>query len=193
MESCHEPISKAGGDRSTHSDTHVIRVPHRIGHVVLSMALGSLGQGCFFESPLDPDASVRVDPAILGTWRCLGFDAEADSQPANFVVSRANDHRYAITVQQQGEVPGEYEAYASLIKGQAILNVRLPKATDPPKQWALARYSFLRTDVMQVQLVDDSKLKSVDSSSATLRRAFQKVYNQADLFWDYCVCVRVKP
>jgi hypothetical protein len=94
--------------------------------------------------------------------------------------------------QQDGDEPDHLEAYASVVKGQTLLNVRILEVRFPLKPWAVARYSFLRPNVLHVQLVEDSKLKGADASPESLRRAFEKVRGQPEVYGDYCVCVRVK-
>jgi hypothetical protein len=163
-----------------------------LGRKLLAIGLGLSGIGCFFDCPLDNEPKVRVDPTIVGTWRCLGFDAGPDSHPANFIVRQASERRYAIVFDEgDGEVE-DYEAYASTVSGQTILNVKVPKPKAGLKPWALARYSYLRPDVVLVQLVDETKLEGADRSPAVLRQTLQKVVGRSDSFGDYCVCVRVK-
>lgn len=159
---------------------------------MLPLVIALCCSGCFFESPLDADAKVPVDAAILGTWRCLGFDEGSDSKPVNFVVSRAGDRRYSIVMKQDGDDADQLDAYASLVKGQTVLNVRIRDVKFPLKPWAVARYSFLRANVVHVQLVDEDKLKEASSSPESFRRAFEAVADQADLYGDLCVCVSVK-
>jgi hypothetical protein len=167
-------------------------VSSSLGRALFCVAFGLSGNGCFFDCPLDAGATVRVDPTIIGTWRCLGFDAGPTSNPANFVVRQVDDHRYAIVFDEGDDEVEHYEAYASMVKGQTILNVRLPKPKAGLKPWALARYSFLRADVVQVQLVDETKLQGADRSPEVLRQALEKIQGQPDLYGDYCVCVRAK-
>jgi len=165
-------------------------VSERIQRVVVLLALLVGSNGCLFEAPLDVKPEVPIDAAILGTWRCIG-DERADAKPANFVVSRATDHRYNIVFQEDGEDTDTYEAYASVIKGQTLLNVRIP-SVPASKPWAIARCSLLRPNVVHVQLANDDKLKAADSTPASLRRALERALGNADVFEDYCVCVRVK-
>ena len=163
-------------------------VSNRIQRVVVLLALSACCSSCFFESPLDLKAEVPIDTGILGTWRCLG-DERADAKPANFVVSRATDYQYTILFQEEGEDTETYEAYASVIRGLTLLNVRVPSV---PKPWAIARYTLLRPNVVHVQLANDDKLKAADSTPASLRRALERALGNTDVFEDYCVCIRVK-
>jgi hypothetical protein len=163
-----------------------------MARAILSTAVAMTAGGCFFECPIDPTASVEVDRALLGTWRCLGFDAGPTSQPANFIVRAADDKHYVIVFDEGEGTVEEYSAHTSLVRGKVILNVRVPKPKAGLKPWTLARYSFLRRDVAQVELVDEDKLEGSDRSPASLRQAVEKVDEQGGLWGDYCVCVRVK-
>ena len=132
-----------------------------------------------------------VDRALVGAWRCLPFDQGPDSEAATFVVKAVDDYHYQITFDVDGDKTQEnHRAYASLIKSRPVLNVHMPDSKQPSKAWALARYSFLRHDVVEVQLVDDGNLKDADRSSQTLRRALEKAKASAGVYGDYCVCVR---
>jgi hypothetical protein len=159
---------------------------------ILCMGLACSASACFFDHPLDAEASVRVDSAILGTWRCLPFEADSDDKPEALVivVTAASDRRYKITFHSGDDKPAQFEAYASTVDGRPILNVRLPDARVPVKPWLLARYSFLRSDILHVEVVDETKLEGADRSSETLRRAFEKVHDRSDSYEDYCICIR---
>jgi hypothetical protein len=158
----------------------------------VSLFLGLQCQACFFDFPIDTKASVRVDATILGTWRCLGLDEAPDAKPANFVVSRLDNFRYSILFQEDADDPERYEAFASVVKGKTILNVRVLDAKADVKPWTLVTYSFLRRpDIVQLYMVDEKKLSGAGSSSLSLRRAVENAIHHS-LFEDWCVCVRAK-
>ena len=46
--------------------------------------------GCYeSEFPLDADPLIDVNPALLGTWRCLPLDGEADEPPVTLTIARS--------------------------------------------------------------------------------------------------------
>jgi hypothetical protein len=160
--------------------------------VGFSLFLGLQCQACFFAFPVDTKATVRVDATILGTWRCLGLDEAPDAKPANFTVNRLDDFRYSISFQEDADDPEQYEAFASVVKGKTILNVKVLDAKADVKPWTLVTYSFLRRpDIVHLYMVDEKKLSGAGSSSLTLRRAVENNI-QHGLFEDWCVCVRTK-
>jgi hypothetical protein len=62
--------------------------------------------GCDFAAPIDPTPTRALDPALFGTWRCLGASAAENSEPANFEVSPAADeHLYSISFGEEGKTP----------------------------------------------------------------------------------------
>jgi hypothetical protein len=156
------------------------------------MAVGLFSPACFFDHPLDAEASVRVDNAVLGTWRCLPFEAgsEDKAEALVIVVTAPTDRRYKITFHSGDDKPEKFDAYASTVSGRPVLNLRVQDPRFPLRPWLLARYSFLRPDVVHVQVVDDTKLEGADGSSETLRRAFEKIHDRPDSYGDYCICIR---
>lgn len=152
------------------------------------LALGA----CYdFENPVDPPPGRPLDPALMGTWRCLKTADDADAEPANFVFGTARDRVYSIRFEVKGEETTFYEAHASDVKGHALLNVREVAPKEPvTRPWTLARYSFLRPDVLQVQLVDDSVLKDPGQGSAGMRAALERLEGTPGLYGDFVVCVR---
>lgn len=149
-----------------------------------------LGACYDFGVPLDSAPTRAVDSKLLGTWRCLGTEPSPDAKPANIVVSAGGERIYGIRFEAEGESPDLYEAYASEIKGQIVLNVRDldPRASTRP--WTFARYSFLLPDVLRVQLVSDDELKGVEQTSLALRTALEERGARTELYIDFCVCLR---
>jgi hypothetical protein len=153
-----------------------------------TIALGS----CYdFDAPIDPTPKYALDPALLGTWRCLNADAKPDATPVNFVVTRARERVYSIRFEEKdAKNPELYEAHASEVKGHMLLNVRAVDPRFPTKPWTFARYSFLLPDVLRVQLVNDETLKGVEQAPASLRTALERLDGNAELYVDLCICVR---
>ena len=160
--------------------------------VVLVAVLGAAG--CYeSDLPLEPTPPpVAVDASLLGTWRCLPFDADAQEGPATAVVTSPRDYVYAVTWQEEGGGPERYEAYASSVRLPRLLNIHDLKAGTGPKAWAYARYTFLRPQVFQLQIVSDKALEKVEKSRPALRDAIERLRDRPSLFVDFCVCVRAK-
>ena len=160
----------------------------------LGVVLAAIGAfpnvGCFFEKPIDGVPQVHPDAAILGSWRCLPFDAGPESNPGTFIVAARPDDHYRITFLQGDDKPEEYDAHASIVKGRPILNVRVLDPKFPLKPWTFARYTLLRPHVAEVELVDETKLEGLPPTSVALRQALEKEGND-DLWGPYCACVRV--
>jgi hypothetical protein len=149
------------------------------------------------DTPIDPTPKHALDPALVGTWRCLAVDQKPDATPLNFVVAPARDLVYSIQLDDGEGTAAIYEAHASEVKGHTVLNVRDldPRIHSPfglfyAKPWAFARYTFLLPDVLRVQLVNDEALEGVEHTSPSLRAALERLDGRADLYGDFCVCVR---
>jgi hypothetical protein len=166
-------------------------VSNKVIPACLGVAAALLCPACLFDAPLDAQATVRIDTMILGTWRCLQLDEGPEAKPATFVVNRVDDFRYSIVFQEDAEDSEQYEAFASVVKGRTILNVKVDARANV-KPWTLVTYAFLRRpDILHVQVVDDEKLSGAGGSSRTLRQATEKLIHDG-LFGDWCVCVRAK-
>jgi hypothetical protein len=148
--------------------------------------------GCFtYDVPLDATPALDVDPALVGTWRCLPASPDsADDAVATIEVARKTDRVYAVTFRAPGEDPDRYEAHASAVKGATLLSVRELSKTN--RSWVFARYAFLRPGVLEVQLVSDTLLKGVEGPVSVLRDALEKHLADPALFSDFCVCLRAK-
>lgn len=149
-----------------------------------------LGACYDFGAPLDSAPTQAVDSKLLGTWRCLGTQPSADAEPGSIVVTVGGERVYTIRFEAEGESPDLYEAYASEIKGQVVLNVRDLDPRASAKPWAFARYSFLLPDVLRIQLVSDDELKGVEQTSVALRSALEEHDAKTGLYVDFCVCLR---
>lgn len=165
----------------------------RIGKAVaLAAALGAAG--CYeSDFPLDPvPPPAAVDAALLGTWRCLPVDGDPDEAPATVVVTFPREHVYGMTWQEEGKGPEPYEAYASSVQIPRLLNIHDLKAGATSKTWAFGRYTFLRPQVFQLQLVNDTAIEKVEKTRAAVRDAIERLRDSPSLFMDFCVCVRAK-
>ncbi len=160
-----------------------------------AFVLGSLlaTGACYdFDAPIDPAPTQALDPALMGKWRCLEAEPNADAHPANFVFGTARDRIYSIRFDVDDEEPSFFEAYASEVKGHTVLNVRdLAPKKGPEKAWNLARYTFLRPNVLQIQLVDDDVLTGVGQGPGAMRAALEQVDGTPGLYADFVVCARV--
>ena len=165
-----------------------MRVRH--GPAMLATAAAVLSSGCFVAFPLDSTPQVDLDGTLLGTWRCLPLNSAPTEDAATFVVAPLRTRVYALSFGLKDDKPERYELFASLLKGKPVLNVKALDPRSPETAWTFARYSFLRPDVVHVQLLNEDRLKNVEASSASLRHAMEKLARTADLFVDYCVCVR---
>lgn len=154
------------------------------------MGVVAASLACFTSDvPLDATPALDVDPALLGTWRCLPSSADS-GDVATIEVTRKTDRVYAITFRAPGENPDRYEAHASSVNGTTLLNVRELEKTN--QSWVFARYAFLRPSVLEVQLVSDTLLKGAEGPAPVLRQALEKHQANPSLYSDFCVCVRAK-
>ncbi len=157
--------------------------------VLLVVAIGLIG--CFeTDFPLDATPQVNLDPGLLGTWRCLPADLHPDTEAANFVVTPATERVYAIAFQETDAEPAQYKAYLSQLQESTVLNVKDLDPSGPAKPWVYVRYSFLRPDVLEIEIASDTLLKDVERTPAAVRRALEQLRDDPELYDSYCVCLR---
>jgi hypothetical protein len=151
----------------------------------------AMSAGCYeSEFPLDASPQLEVEEAWLGTWRCLPMAADVDEQPATLRVKRGGDRRYDATWQEGDKAPERYEGFTSAVRDARFVNIRERKADGTMGQWAFVRPTLLRPSVLQLQVVADDAMRTVEASAAALRRAVEQKVSTSALTVDFCVCVR---
>ena len=148
--------------------------------------------GCY-ESPvpLDPAPQADIDLRLVGAWRCLGSGPDADDEAITIAIRQTRDRVYEADFIEEGKEPDRYEAYASLVRGRPLVNVRDLGATNG-KPWTFARYELLRPDVLEIRVAADDVLKGVQPTAAALRKRIESLSGDPRLFAGFCVCVRQK-
>jgi hypothetical protein len=87
--------------------------------VVLSFALAF--NGCLAEAPLAPGDAQAVDDALIGKWRCIGFDDDGEVGVLN--VARKNPNTYEVVASGEPR-PSKWEAFTVMIEKTRFANVR---------------------------------------------------------------------
>jgi hypothetical protein len=160
---------------------------------IVLMALFVPLWGCYeSDFPLGPSAAGTIDPRLLGTWRCVQGEP---GQNKLFLITavRFDDKQYYIGVTMEGEKPIHYRAYSSSVKNTTLLNVQeLKHKTEPPDQkWFFVRYTLLRQNILQVEIVKDKPFKNIDSSAEAIKKVVDRMVERPELYQDYCVCTKV--
>src|SRR3954465_13773097 len=85
---------------------------------LLLAGAATLGACYEFQAPIDATPTRNVDPALMGSWRCLPMSAGPEERAATVVIGLARERVYSIRFEAPGDEPGRYEAYASQVKGR---------------------------------------------------------------------------
>lgn len=149
-----------------------------------------------FDFPLDATPEVRVDERLLGTWRCLPADEDADVLPLTLRVEKKTGTTMVWateSVESDGKKEtGAYEAFGSTLSPGTFLNLReVDEKTSA--NWTFLRYSFLLPHVMRVELVKDEPFEKIEKSQKATRKAIEKRRNDPAIYSEFCVCLRSKP
>jgi hypothetical protein len=178
-----------------------------ISHVVVTLAFGklqrlalavcttaSLGATCRARSPLDPAPELEIDRRLVGTWRCVSGDADArGSATASVATDRENEREFLIRWEESEGGAESFRAFVSAVQGSKFLNVRSADDEVHSAEWAFLRYSFLRRNVLYLELVPDAIFEDEGASPspiearATLEWALESL---PDVLQEFCVCVR---
>jgi hypothetical protein len=160
----------------------------RVLTLVTSVAL--ISTACYVgDEPLSPPVATR-DARILGEWRCVSPAPDGD-EPAVIRVTPFESVGYDLEFGERGKDPDRYRGYSSLVSGHVVLNLQEVHDGKANKAWMFARYDLLRPNVVQVRLIADRLLKTLDSPKAVTEAIRRNIANP-DLYDDFCVCVRVQ-
>jgi len=147
--------------------------------------------GCYETAfPLDSAPQTDLPAGLTGAWRCLPHDPEETEEAITITVKRSSrDRVYDVILQETDQEPDRYEAYASLVNASPVINL---KDLDPAstKPWVFLRTSFLRSDVLSIQVLSEGAVGKGDGSAAGIRKVLERASETA--FENVAVCVRVK-
>ncbi len=163
----------------------------RRGVVVAALALGAAG--CYeSDYPLDPEPLIDLNPAVLGTWRCLPLDGEPDEDPITLTVGRSSGRPrvYDVVWKEDGVTPDRYDAYASVLQGTTLMNVRGRDERGATGKWTFMRYTLLRPNVLHLQVVADTGMAGVAKTATAVRGAVERERNSPAFYTDVTVCAR---
>ena len=163
-------------------------------HGVLVVSLAILAAGCYeSDYPLDSEPLIDLNPAVLGTWRCLPLDGDADELPVTLTLTRSSRARlYEAVWEESGDRPERYEAYASVLQGTTLMNVRERDERGPIGKYTFLRYTLMRPNVMHLQVVADKAMAGVANTATAVRAAVERERNAAASYADVAVCARAK-
>jgi len=164
----------------------------RVGRMAVLMVLAAFASGCYeSEFPLDAEPLIDLNPALLGTWRCLPLDGHADEPSVTLSIARSARARiYDTTWQQPGDPPDRYDAYASVLRGTTLMNVRERNAAAPIGKWLFMRATLMRPNALHLQVVADQAMNGVAKSAAAVRATVERERNSGTFYTDVALCAR---
>ena len=149
--------------------------------------LATVCAGCLYSEPLVPGAAEPVDHRVLGPWRCVAPDS---AEPSILTVTQAPDRRYRAEFSGGEDKPAVFVAYAVRFEGKLLLNAQLIEDGDPGK-WTLVRYTLYRPNVLHIEFARDEPFREATTSGQRMG-VLKRELRGAQLFEDYCTCIRVK-
>lgn len=169
------------------------RVAAALRGVVIAAVLCASAACYESDTPLDAVPLIDITPTVLGTWRCLPLDGDADEPAITLTVRRSSQDRlYDALWQEPGKAPDRYEAYASVLQGTTLLNVRERDERGPTGKWTFLRYTLLRPNVLHLQVVAEAGMATVPRTAAAVRAAVERDRNTPAFYSDVAACARAK-
>lgn len=161
---------------------------------VVALSLAVAAAGCYeSDYPLDPEPLIDLNPAVLGTWRCLPINGDADEAPVTLTVARSSRARlYDVAWKEADDPADHYDAYASVIQGTTLMNVRERDERGPTGKWSFLRHALLRPNVLHLQVVADTAMAGVANTATAVRAAVERDKNAAAFYQDVAVCARTR-
>lgn len=148
--------------------------------------------GCYeSEFPLGPAGSGTIDTKIVGDWKCVqGGDKE--SKPFLLTLLPFDETQYYAGLVTEGEKPSHYRAFSSSIKETSLLNIQeidvKPALAD--RKWLFIRYTLLKPNILQIELVKDEAFRGIGRSLSAVRKNLEEKIASPALYQDFCVCTR---
>jgi hypothetical protein len=160
--------------------------------IAVVVVLAALASGCYeSEFPLDTDPLIDLNPALLGAWRCLPLDGAADEPPVTLTIARSARPRiYDLLWQEPGDAPDRYDAYASVLQGTTLMNVRERTDQGPAGKWIFMRATLMRPNALHLQVVADKAMAGVTKTAAAVRATVERERNTGAFYTDVALCVR---
>ncbi len=154
------------------------------------LGIGALAAGCYESTfPLDRAPQADLPGGVVGSWRCLPADPDETDEAITVTVKRARDRIYDVTLQETNQEPDRYEGYASVVNGSPVINLKdLDRESSKP--WVFLRTSFLRPDILAIQVLSESAVGKAETSPAAVRKVLERPSEA--IFEDVSVCLRLK-
>lgn len=163
----------------------------RLAAVLISAGVAA---GCYeSDVPLDAAPTAGIDAGLLGPWRCLPVDGEADEAAATLTVTpQPAAGTFEATWDEPGSAPDRYEGFASRVDDVTYLNTRERHDGGALSAWFFVRPTLLRPNALLVQVVDEAALAGAPKTAAGLREALRRRRDDPALLSGGALCVRVR-
>ena len=150
--------------------------------IIMIMSL----MGCFYEAPLTTQASIGVDPAMLGVWKLVPEAGETLSQPEVMTILEFSDHEYMIRY-DDGPEGSYFRAYPIQIGGISCVQLQLigsadgPISPDEKGRYIVASFTF-EADRLVVRTLNTELVSTDLKTSQELVNAFVRNKSAKNLF-----------
>lgn len=149
--------------------------------------------GCYSTAnPIDAAPQTDLDSRVVGGWRCMFANPDANSVFALEVKRSVKDPRqYDATTMVTGGELGHFRAYGSLAGGIIVVNLQALDADAGETPWTFLRYAFLAPNLLKVDAVDEDAVEGLPDTPGALRKRLEAT-DAANLFAEAFVCLRLE-
>jgi len=149
--------------------------------------------GCPYDSPtpLGPASEGRIDPLLLGTWRCTGGEG---GEPSLVSFRQFDETQYYVVVGSdiEGDESATFRVYSSLVRDASFLNVQELKddTSHSERRFVFLSYSFPDADALAVEELDLDRVQAAQDSGLEALQVLEAALDDPDALVPSLDCVR---
>jgi hypothetical protein len=141
---------------------------------------------CTYDAPLVEQASLPIDPALLGSWTIVSDDAADKTSDERVLVRRADGHHYAIE-HIDAESVIYFTAWLAELEGIRFLQLEVtgddegPVGHDESNLYSVFAYA-VEGEELVVRSLNTQRVSEELDNTAALQEAFATHRNDPELF-----------
>jgi hypothetical protein len=154
-------------------------------NATLTLFFSFLLAACTFDAPLAPDASMPIDPDLLGSWKFLPAPGEAPTSET-VAVQADGANRYTIEY-HDGDSVIYFSGWLGELEGTRFLQLKVtgdedgPAAPDESNLYSVFAYDFIDGDLV-VRALNTERVDPDLTSTSALQQAFVQHHDDPLLF-----------
>jgi hypothetical protein len=132
---------------------------------------------------------VNVDPVLLGRWQCVPDPRGESDENAVLSIFRFDNYQYYAEWKEKAEAT-RYRAYATVLDGSTLLNVRQISPDSESEKWLFIRYKVTQSKTLNLAVVNEKAITSPNENGAL--QEIQKRVAEDALYQSFASCTRLQ-